>query len=219
MPTGHERSVGRARGRVVDQETGRGVAGTLVRLGPQAAITDDEGRVSFAGLPAGEYRLSIAQQRTQTPTVFTGDTKIVIDSTRRAPTTFALAVQRAGSIEGSVRQTSVARTGLQNAPDSLADAGPLSAITLALIGVRDTVYASTDEKGAFQFPEVSGGSWVLKVATEAPIGLRWEPAEIEVSVEPGATRTIAFRQVPRRRAVQMIGGDVIVVPPKLQQKK
>jgi hypothetical protein len=219
MPTGRTRSVGRVRGRVVDQETGRGIAGTLVRLGPQAAITDDEGRVAFAGLPAGQYRLSIAQQRTQTPTVFTGDSKIIIDSTRRVPTTFALAVQRAGSIDGSVRQTLVARTGLQNAPDSLADAGPLSAITLALIGVRDTVYASTDENGAFQFPEVAGGSWVLKVATEAGVGLRWEPAEIEVSVEPGAKRTIAFRQIPRRRAVQMMGGDVIVVPPKLLNKK
>jgi len=218
MPTGRARSAGRVRGRVVDQETGRGVSGTLVRLGPQAAITDDEGRVAFAGLPAGQYRLSIAQQRTQTPTVFTGDATVVIDSTRRVPTTFALAVQRAGVVEGSVRQMSVARTSLQNAPDSLADAGPLSAITLALIGVRDTVYASTDANGAYRFNEVSGGSWVLKVATEAGLGLRWEPAEIEVSVEPGATRTIEFRQVPRRRAVQMIGGDVIVVPPKLQKK-
>lgn len=218
MPTGRARSAGRVRGRVVDQETGRGVSGTLVRLGPQAAITDDEGRVAFAGLPAGQYRLSIAQQRTQTPTVFTGDATVIVDSTRRVPTTFALAVQRAGTVEGTVRQTSVARTNLQNAPDSLADAGPLGAITLALIGVRDTVYASTDANGSFRFAEVSGGSWVLKVASEAPLGLRWEPAEIEVSVEPGATRTIEFRQVPRRRAVQMIGGDVIVVPPKLQKK-
>jgi hypothetical protein len=218
LPTGRARSVGRVRGRVVDQETGRGVSGTLVRLGPQAAITDDEGRVAFAGLSAGQYRLSIAQQRTQTPTVFTGDATVVIDSTRRVPTTFALAVQRAGVVEGSVRQMTVARTSLQSAPDSLADAGPLGAITLALIGVRDTVYASTDANGAFRFDEVSGGSWVLKVATEAGLGLRWEPAEIEVSVEPGATRTIEFRQVPRRRAVQMIGGDVIVVPPKLQKK-
>ncbi len=217
LPTGRSRSVGRVRGRVVDQETGRGVSGTLVRLGPQAAITDDEGRVAFAGLPAGQYRLSIAQQRTQSPSVFTGDATVIVDSTRRVPTTFALAVQRAGIVEGSVRQMSVARTNLQNAPDSLADAGPLSAITLALIGVRDTVYASTDDVGAFRFEEVSGGTWVLKVASEAPLGLRWEPAEIEVSVEPGTTRTIEFRQVPRRRAVQMIGGDVIVVPPKMRK--
>lgn len=215
MPTGRARTPGRVRGRVVDQETGQGVAGTLVRLGPQAAITDDEGRVAFAGLHAGQYRLTIAQQKTQTPTVFTGDATVVIDSTRRVPTTFALAVQRAGSVEGTVHSTTVARTSLENVPDSLADAGPLNAVTLALIGVRDTVYAATDAKGTFRFPEVSGGAWVLKVVTEASVGARWEPAEIEVSVEPGATRTIEFRQVPRRRAVQMMSGEVIVVPPKM----
>jgi hypothetical protein len=215
MPTGPARSPGRVRGRVVDDETGQGVAGTLVRLGPQAAITDDEGRVAFAGLPAGQYRLTIAQQRTQTPTVFTGDATVTIDSTRRVPTTFALSVQRAGTGEGSVHNMSVARTSLENAPDSLADAGPLYAVTLALIGVRDTVYAETDFNGAFRFPEVAGGSWVLKVVSEAGVGSRWEPAEMEVTVEPGATRTIAFRQVPRRRAVQMMSGEVIVVPPRM----
>jgi hypothetical protein len=215
MPTGPARSPGRVRGRVVDDETGQGVAGTLVRLGPQAAITDDEGRVAFAGLPAGQYRLTIAQQRTQTPTVFTGDATVTIDSTRRVPTTFALSVQRAGTVEGSVHNMSVARTSLENAPDSLADAGPLYAVTLALIGVRDTVYAETDFNGAFRFPEVAGGSWVLKVVSEAGVGSRWEPAEMEVTVEPGATRTIAFRQVPRRRAVQMMSGEVIVVPPRM----
>ena len=217
MPTGRTRSPGRVRGRVVDQETGQGVAGTLVRLGPQAAITDDEGRVAFAGLPAGQYRLTIAQQRTQTPSVFTGDATVVIDSTRRVPTTFALALQRAGIVEGSVHAMTVARTSLENAPDSLTDAGPLNSVTLALVGVRDTVYAATDANGTFRFPEVSGGSWVLKVVTEAGFGFRWEPAEIEVTVEPGATRTIAFRQVPRRRAVQMMSGEVIVVPPKMNK--
>ena len=218
MPTGRARSSGRVRGRVVDQETGRGVAGTLVRLGPQAAITDGEGRVAFAGLPAGEYRLSIAQQTTQTASVFNGDSRVVVDSGRRVPTTFALSMQRAGVVEGSVRLAQVARTSLDNAPDSLADAGPLSAVTLALVGVRDTVYASTDANGGFSFPEVSGGSWLLKIVSEAGIGARWEPAEIEVSVKPGETRKIAFRQVPRRRAVQMMSGEVITTPPKQQQK-
>jgi len=163
------------------------------------------------------FRLSIAQQRTQTPTVFTGDATVTVDSARRVPTTFALAVQRAGVVEGSVRQMSVARTSLANAPDSLADAGPLNAITLALIGVRDTVYASTDANGSFRFGEVSLGSWVLKVVTEPGTGTRWEPAEIDVSVQPGATRTIAFRQVPRRRSVHMISGEVITTPPKMHQ--
>jgi hypothetical protein len=207
MPIGRARSIGRVRGRVVDQETGRGVAGTLVRLGPKAAITDADGRVAFAGLPAGEYRLAIAQQTSQSATVFTGDPTVRVDSANRSPTTFALAVERAGMVIGSVRQMVVARTGIESASDSLADAGPLNEVSLALVGVRDTVFATTDAAGAYRFAEVASGSYVLKVMTEAHAGTRWEPAEIEVTVKPAVTRQVAFRSVPRRRAVQMIAPD------------
>ena len=209
LPVGRARSAGRVRGRVVDQETGRGVAGTLVRLGPQAAITDDEGRVAFAGLPEGEYRLSIAQQSAQGATVFTGDPTVRVDSSRRAITPFALAVERAGIVTGSVRQMVVARTGMNSAPDSLADAGPMNDVSLALLGVRDTLFATTDATGSYRFGEVASGSYMLKIMSEPNTGTRWEPAEIEVSVKPAVTRQIAFRLVPRRRAVQMIAGDSV----------
>ena len=207
MPVGRVRSIGRVRGRVVDQETGLGVAGTLVRLGPQAAITDADGRVAFAGLPAGEYRLAIAQRTTQASTVFTGDATVRVDSANRAPTTFALAVERAGSVTGSVRHMTVARTAMDATADSLADAGPLSEISLALVGVRDTVFTTTDAAGTYRFAEVSSGSYVLRILSDAQAGTRWEPAEIEVTVKPAVTRKVTFRSVPRRRAVQMIAPD------------
>ncbi|CAN5563391.1 hypothetical protein BH09GEM1_BH09GEM1_44500 [soil metagenome] len=207
LPIGKARVTGRARGRVVDQETGRGVAGTLVRLGPQAAITDGEGRVAFAGLPTGEYLLSIAQQATQTATIFTGDPTVRIDSMRTVPTTFALAVERAGIVTGSVRQMAVARKGIDAAPDSLADSGPVSDVSIALVGARDTLVAVTDAAGNYRFAEVVSGSYVLKVMTEAQAGTRWEPAEIDVSVKPAVASQVTFRLVPRRRAVQMIPSD------------
>jgi hypothetical protein len=208
MPMGRARVVGRARGRVVDQETGQGVAGTLVRLGPQAAITDREGRVAFAGLPTGEYRLSIAQQATQTATIFTGDPTVRIDSLRTMPITFALAVERAGTVTGSVRRMTVARKSIDSAPDSLADSGPVADVTLALIGVRDTLFAVSNAEGAYRFTEVVSGSYILKTLTEAPAGARWEPAEIDVSVKPASVNAVTFRQVPRRRSVQMIPSDI-----------
>ena len=207
VPVGRVHSAGRVRGRVVDQETGMGVAGTLVRLGPQAAITDGEGRVAFAGLPAGEYRLAIAQQAIQAATIFTGDPTVRIDSARMAPTTFSLSVERAGIVAGTVRRMSVARTGLDATADSLADAGALGEVAVALVGVRDTLYATTDVAGAYRFGEVASGSYVLKIVSEAPSGTRWEPSEIDVSVKPAVTRQVAFRLIPRRRAVQMIPSD------------
>ena len=207
VPVGRVHSAGRVRGRVVDQETGMGVAGTLVRLGPQAAITDGEGRVAFAGLPAGEYRLAIAQQATQAATVFTGDPTVRIDSARMVPTTFSLSVERAGIVAGTVRRMVVARTGIEASADSLADGGALGEVAVALVGVRDTLYATTDDAGAYRFGEVASGSYVLRMVSEAPSGTRWEPSEIDVSVKPAVTRQVAFRLIPRRRAVQMIPSD------------
>jgi hypothetical protein len=209
MPVGRIRSAGRVRGRVVDQETGRGVAGTLVRLGPQAAITDAQGNVAFAGLPAGEYRLTLAQQAAQTPSVFTGSSTVVVDSSHRSPTTFSAAIERAGTVTGSVRQMLIARTGLESVPDSLADAGPLNGISLALIGARDTLYVTTDAAGTFSFPEVASGTWVLRVTSDAPFGARWEPAESAVVVQPAVTNKVVFRSTPRRREVKMTSGEII----------
>ena len=211
MPVGRAHTAGRVRGRVIDQESGRGIAGALVRLGPQAAITDGEGRVAFAGLPAGEYRLSLAQQSSQAPTVFTGDPTVRVDSARTAPTTFALSIERAGSVTGTVRHMAVMRTGLEASPDSLADAGPLAGVAVALVGVRDTLFATTDVAGSFRFAEVTSGAWILKVITEAQAGTKWEPSEIDVDVKPGVKRAVSVRQVPRRRAVQMIPGDTPTV--------
>lgn len=208
MPVGRTHAAGRVRGRVVDQETGRGVAGTLVRLGPQAAITDENGNVAFAGLPAGEYRLTLAQQSAQTASVFTGKSTVVVDSTHRTPTMFSLAIERAGSVMGSVRQMAVARTGLESEADSLADTGPLNGIAITLIGVSDTLFVTTDAAGAFHLPEMASGNWLLKVTSDAPLGFRWEPAERAILVQPAATNKVVFRSVPRRRAVQVQSGEI-----------
>ena len=214
MPVGRMHTSGRVRGRVVDQETGKGVAGTLVRLGPQAAITDENGNVAFAGLPAGEYRLTLAQQAAQTPSIFTGTPTVVVDSLHRTPTTFSLAVERAGSVQGSVRQMIVARTGIESAPDSLADGGPLSGISVALIGVRDTLYVTSDAAGLFNFSEVTSGTWLLRISSDAPLGARWETEETAVVVQPATTQKISLRSLPRRRAIRITNGEIMQIQGK-----
>ena len=49
----------RVEGHVVDAGTGRPVAGTLVRVGDQAAVTDKNGHVSLSGLEPGEYHVAV----------------------------------------------------------------------------------------------------------------------------------------------------------------
>lgn len=207
VPVGPAREAGRVRGRVVDQQTGQGVAGALVRLGPQAAITDGEGRVAFAGLPAGSYRVALAQQLASGSTLFTGNPVVVVDESRRTPSRFDVAVEPAGSITGSVRQVIIARTGMGGSPDSLADGGPLEGVSVALAGARDTVYRTTDASGVFTFTDVPSGSWTLIVMAETPAQTQWEQDRIPVVMQAGEHRTVGFRLVPKRRKVKIVAGD------------
>lgn len=207
VPVGPARQPGRVRGRVVDEQTGEGVAGALVRLGPQAAITDDDGRVAFAGLPAGSYRVALANQLVSGSTVFTGNPVVVVDEARRTPSRFDVAIEPAGTITGAVRQIVIARTGIGSSSDSLADGGPLEGVSVALAGARDTVYRTTDASGTFTFTDVPSGSWTLIVTAETPAQTQWEQGRIPVVMTAGAHRTVTFRLVPKRRRVKIVAGD------------
>lgn len=209
LPLGPSRAPGRVRGRVVDQQTGRGIGGALVRLGPQAAITDDEGRVAFAGLPAGAYRVALAQQLASGPTVFSGNPNVTVDSGARRPATFDVAVEPAGQISGTIRRLVVARTGIASEPDSLADGGPVEGVTVLLIGGRDTLYRTTDAAGRYQFTDVPSGAWTLVVQGDLPPQAQWEHERVPAALKAGGTLVVDFRLVPRRRKVRIVSGDGI----------
>jgi hypothetical protein len=211
LPTNQLAVPGRVRGQVVN-ETGRGVAGALVRLGPQAAITDVEGRVSFAGMPAGRYRLSLAQHASRQETVFDGDATVQVDSSRREATRFHIAVQRAGTIAGSVRVMRIARTGIGGEPDSLADAGPLADALIALVGARDTVYRTTSADGVFAFTDLATGRWSVHVMDPAPELTRWRPEAITLEIAPGETRRADFVRLPWHREVRILNGEGAAAP-------
>ncbi|MFI5244961.1 MAG: hypothetical protein ACHQQR_07025, partial [Gemmatimonadales bacterium] len=59
LPIGPSRATGRAEGRIVDAATGQPLAGALVRIADQAAVTDRDGRVFFSGLAATRQRVSL----------------------------------------------------------------------------------------------------------------------------------------------------------------
>ena len=207
LPVGPSRAPGRVRGRVVDQQTGHGIGGALVRLGPQAAITDDDGRVAFAGLPAGAYRVELPQQLASGATVFSGNPDVRVDSGARRPATFNVAMEPAGRISGTIRQLIVARTGIGSAPDSLADGGPVEGMTVLLIGGRDTLYRTTDAAGRYEFTDVPSGAWTLVVQGDLPPQMQWERERVPATLNAGGTLVVDFRLVPKRRKVRIVSGD------------
>lgn len=207
LPISRLRTPGRVYGRVVDAVSGRGVPGALVRLGPQVAITDGDGDVAFGGVPGGEHRLSMSQETSFADAVFVGDPTVRVDSTRVQPTTFRLAIARSARLEVDVRRFASARTGVAGAADSLADAGPLANATLMLAGERDTLYRTTRGDGQATFTDVPPGRWSVSIRGDAPAFHRFEPDRVELTLEPGETRALSFRLLPRKRDVQIIGTE------------
>jgi hypothetical protein len=205
LPVGRLRTPGRVLGRVVDATSGRGVANALVRLGPQVALTNKEGQVAFGGVPAGEHRLSMSQETTLANAVFVGDPTLVVDGTRGSPTTFRLAIASSARLDVDVHRFVVARTGVAGLPDSLSDAGPVANATLVLAGERDTLYRTTTDNGKVLFTDIPPGHWIVTIRGDAPAFHRFDPDRIEVSLSPGETKELAFKLVPRKREVQIIG--------------
>lgn len=210
VPSFHAAVRGRATGRVVDAETGRGLVNTLVRLGPQAAITDGDGRVYFSSLPAGEYRASLAQETTSSDKIFIGDPEVTIDTLNMNPVTFHLAVDRPATVKGSLREWTLVKKGIGNEPDSLKEGNFVEGATVALMSATDTLYRLTDLSGGFLFQEIPRGAWTLKVVTDAPVGKRFDPIELPLQIKSGQVVDAPLRLIPQQRSIRMIGGDVSV---------
>lgn len=204
LPVSRLRTTGRVTGRVVDAVSGNGVSGALVRLGPQVAITDRNGEVSFGGVPAGAHRLSMSQETSFASAVFMGDPTVHVDGTRVSPTTFALAIAPGARLDVDVRRFAQVRTATDDS-GSLRDAGGLSNATLMLVAGRDTLYRSTDDNGKAAFTDLPPGQWVLTISGDTPAFTRFDPDRVELLLEPGETKSVAFRLLPRRREIQMIG--------------
>jgi hypothetical protein len=207
LPVSRLRTPGRVYGRVVDAVSGRGVPNALVRLGPQVAITDAEGDVAFGGVPGGEHRLSMSQETSFTDAVFVGDPTVRVDSTRPRPTTFTLAIARGARLDIDVRRFVAARTAIAGAPDSLVDGGALSNATLMLVGERDTLYRTSQSDGKASFTDVPPGRWVISIRGDAPAFHRFDPDRVELTLAPGESRALVFRLIPRKREIQIIGGE------------
>jgi hypothetical protein len=215
IPTGLARSRGMARGRIFDEETGRGVSGVLVRLGPEAAVTDAQGRVAFASLPPGRYHASVdgaAGSRVAADALLTGDVAVDVTADAERTPDFTLSLVRGGQVRVDVRQFDFATTLATSSPDSLVDAGGFGGAMIALIGTRDTIYQVTNQNGIADFRDVPVGRWAVQViAATLSDAHALESDESAVVVRAGGRTSLGLRVVPKRRAVQFVAPPPVIV--------
>ena len=219
IPTGLSHTTGLAHGRILDEETGLGVGGALVRLGSEAAVSDSHGRVTFASLAPGRYQASVdgaAGSRTA-DALLTGDIAVDVPPESRRPVDFALSLVRGGRLRVDVRQLDFATTLATTSADSLVDAGGFANAMIALVGARDTIYQITNLDGVADFRDVPAGRWAVKmVAGPLPEAHIVDDDERAVTVRAGERATVGFRLVPKRRAVQLMDPPPTVIARPIQ---
>jgi hypothetical protein len=219
LPTSRLKLGGRARAQVVDAETGRGVAGALVRMGEVAAITDKNGVAKFKGLEAGEYHATVEGGATAGQIVEGGN--VTVDSSNHAAE-FKLNVSRGARVNARLRRMerqSQGGSGPSAGGDSLVDVGAVQGAVLALISTRDTIWQSADDKGRVDFGAIVPGHYTVKVvAGDVPEFTSFEKKEIELDVKAGEQHDVEFHLVPQIRALQFIGEEtVLVAAPRTRQ--
>jgi hypothetical protein len=211
LPTSRLNLGGRARARVVDAETGRGVEGALVRMGDVAAITNKDGVASFKNLEAGQYH-AVVEGGVEAGQIVEGG-NVTVDSAHAAEV--KLNVSRGARVLTRLRRMerpNQGGSGPNAGPDSLTDAGPVKNAVLALISSRDTVWQSADDKGRVDFGAIVPGHYTIKVvAGDVPEFTQFEKKEFELDLKAGETREIEFRLVPQIRALQFIGEEAVLI--------
>lgn len=204
---------GRARAQVLDAETGKGLAGAMVRMGDYAAITDKNGEASFSGLRAGKYNALVEGGIAAGQLVSGGSAISVVES--RTPVAFTMSVARGAHVFGIIhRYEAVSLSGGAGprVTDSLIDVGVVSQALISLASSHDTLWQTSDDRGRIDFGSLAPGHYVMSVVSgDLPEFTAFERRHIDIDVVSGEEREVELRVLPQQRAVQFIGAETVLV--------
>ncbi len=220
VPVGRQRRVGRVEGQVADA-SGRPLAGVLVHVGDQLAVTNARGEVSLSGLATGVHPISLDVAGAARQAMLVGDASVAVDGSSSRPATFKVGMARGATLHGQVRVLDFATTVASNS-DSLVQVGTLANITVALAGERDTLYQTSDDAGRIDFGSIAPGRWTISVlpGAELPDHHAFAAERMSVVLDAGEKRNVALEIVPRKRVVTFVGPSETLKPrqdPKSKQ--
>jgi nucleoid-associated protein YgaU len=208
LPTPRGGGAGRVAGRVLDAESGRGVAGVPVRLGNQVVLTDRGGRWSFEGVVPGTLALEIDRLAAGLDRVPLGPVpgEVTVSGGRTARVDVALV--RGGRVLGTIRVLDFAEGPSPAAgPPPTVESGGLRDAVVVLASGADSLRRVTDASGRFDFADLRPGRWALSVEhAELPAHHRMERDTMTLEVAGGGAREVVLRVLPRYRPVRIIAG-------------
>jgi hypothetical protein len=192
------------RARVVEAGSGDAIPGALVRMGDYAAITNRDGRVTFA--PTAAIRaLSVERRDVAAPLVIDAPDLDAAAKGQRHDLT--ITVGEGARITGRVtRYDRVTR-------DSVVPRGGIADVVVVLTRGADTLHVLTREDGGFDFRQLPPGNWLATVSGgQMPAAYGFERHTATVRAEPGRAVTLEFRVVSRSEEAVLQDGGSLSLP-------
>lgn len=206
VPLSRMRTIGQLRGRVVDVETGRGLANVLIYATGFTAITDRDGEFSFPSLKPDKYYIqmdmaSIGLNRVPSQPM---PREVTIQGGEEAR--LDLGVVRGAVISGTVLIYGTRDTvEVDSARTITVEIGGHPNVILELSNSLESHRRLSDNRGRFTFSGVRPGRWVLQVLEgNLPANHYIERESFEVELMPGGTQQALFKILPRKRRIQIV---------------
>ena len=211
VPVSRRTTVGSLTGRMINDETGLGVAGALISVGGQVMATDESGHFDFPGLPPGPHHLTVDMSTLPKGTMLAGSGANQVVVTGGEDREIELRTMRSVSFGGTVILAAPDSAGAADSAQSgLTDAGVQAGVVLEAVNGDLLVRRLSDQWGTFEFRDMRPGVWILRVAGgEIPDGHRAERDAYHLSLRAGERQTVDIRLIPRRKVIRILDGGVL----------
>ena len=202
LPLHRSRDTGLVSGRLVESLSGGPIPDAALFLGSSATLTTADGRFNLPFVEAGEHAFRLQPQQGGNDYVLQDQRQLSVRGGRRLET--ELVAVRAASLFGTVSIEALRDQGIPE--------GTAAGVLIRLSG-PETRVTVTDGDGAFRFPGLPSGSYVVEIAPESTGGLPVREGRAEVRLAPGERRELSFSLLERRALIQF---QPVEAPPPAQ---
>jgi hypothetical protein len=215
LPTSRAARAGSVEGRVIDAESGRPLERVVVRLGGQAAVSGSDGRFRFSGLPSQLLPLQVDRESLAPGYTQLAGELVDVGARGDVGAVVEVRIARSSKLFGTLRVFDFVNTLATLDSAAVAPTRGLAGTLVTLRQGSDTLRVVTDSSGAFAVAGIRPGAWqVSLLGAVLPDQHYVERDSFTVTLAGGATDSVAFRVLPRRRTIQMItsGEQLILMP-------
>jgi hypothetical protein len=221
LPVGRRTDVATVRGRIFDEQSGRGLSNVVLKLDRVVAVSDAEGYFSFPAVNVKRYELKVAGGSIPSGMIPNRPLPVAVNARYDDSCPIDIPYIRGASLAGQVQlyapaadllpsQTFRGRRGAVGGQreigrDDLKLRGGVAQVLVTITDGEETMRRVTNPNGDFRFVGLKPGTWTVSLHSD---GLPENASAVEdrftFELEPGEAAEASFRVEQRIRRMRML---------------